>query len=811
MAITTVTRKGQIKRKVDANTVQILHPETNADLVLYDNSTSGLTATNVQAAIDELTAGNIDSISINGNPQPVVNKDVNLVVEGNYNSSTNKIATESTVSDAIDDLDVSDLVQHNASTNPMWGKTLLTLSETDGKISATFQEIKIDSAHITDKTNSYSSAGTVVVTGQAVADALGTLDTSDVTLVEASDSGEDEVVTFKKLDETDGVVSAGSAITGIAVYTDAATRARLDKKVDKRTLGNEVYTHSDGTQGGIAYTTAATANTIVQRDAAGQIIVPETPTADNHAASKKYVDNKVTSGAEYLGTVSGATGSDSPQVKFSDAGIGDWCRATASFTYYDASTEESTTVHVGDILINTSATVSASTWDIIHTEVDTDTNTTYRAFVGAGSSTTGDVYAGSIKLQYHNLGENNDTWHDQDTIKFAEGAGITITLDTTNKDKLTIGHSNSTTARTGSADVYKINIDAQGHITSSDVANPSDIGVSLETYGATGHTAASDRDRIEVVEGSTTHIVNAVTTDTTQTISAAKTFSGNNTYSGTSSFTGATTVSGTLTASNNVTLGGSGKSVTFADGTSILPGANNSIDIGSSSSGYFKDIYASGSLKYAANKEKVIADIVTGPSSATDTAIAIYDGTSGKVIKNSSLTVGNSKITGGTGYVDLGSDLKFGASNDGYIQLDTTNDALIADGTGIKNLGTASKKWTTLYLTNLSDGSTSDTVTNILAGQTSSVYSGKKYVSGSWVDIVGTKSGKIITLGESGVITDSSNAKSFSAVQVNRQGIVIGGGQSLGYVYSGETSHVVNGGWYFEDIETRPEPAQQGA
>ena len=50
--------KYQIIQKVsDADTI-LLHPETAADVVEYDNTTSGLTATNVQDAIDELKSSN---------------------------------------------------------------------------------------------------------------------------------------------------------------------------------------------------------------------------------------------------------------------------------------------------------------------------------------------------------------------------------------------------------------------------------------------------------------------------------------------------------------------------------------------------------------------------------------------------------------------------------------------------------------------------------------------------------------------------------------------------------------------------------
>lgn len=59
----------------------------------------------------------------------------NLVFDGTYNASTNKVATQTTVSDAIEALDVSNISGFGTT------KTLKTLTQTDGKISATFQSI----------------------------------------------------------------------------------------------------------------------------------------------------------------------------------------------------------------------------------------------------------------------------------------------------------------------------------------------------------------------------------------------------------------------------------------------------------------------------------------------------------------------------------------------------------------------------------------------------------------------------------------------------------------------------------------------
>ena len=71
------------------------------------------------------------------------------VIPGDATSS-DKLAKESSISSAVNALDVSDLVQDTEGNKA--GKTLLTLSETDGKISATFQDIQITESQVTNLT-----------------------------------------------------------------------------------------------------------------------------------------------------------------------------------------------------------------------------------------------------------------------------------------------------------------------------------------------------------------------------------------------------------------------------------------------------------------------------------------------------------------------------------------------------------------------------------------------------------------------------------------------------------------------------------
>ena len=66
-----------------------------------------------------------------------------------------------------------------------------------------------------------------------------------------------------------------------------------------------LYGQAAGTGNGqthVPYGTTATASYIAQRDLNGQLLVPETPTANNMAASKKYVDDNASiSPIEYQG------------------------------------------------------------------------------------------------------------------------------------------------------------------------------------------------------------------------------------------------------------------------------------------------------------------------------------------------------------------------------------------------------------------------------------------------------------------------------------------------------------------------------
>lgn len=118
-----------------------------------------------------------------------------------YNASTNKGATVATVTNAINALDVTDISGFGA------GKTLATLKEENGKISATFQDISITKSQVSD----FSHAHGNIQNG-------GTLQTDDITIANGD-----------KLVVTDSSDSSKVARASIAFDGSTTTKALTQK------------------------------------------------------------------------------------------------------------------------------------------------------------------------------------------------------------------------------------------------------------------------------------------------------------------------------------------------------------------------------------------------------------------------------------------------------------------------------------------------------------------------------------------------------------------------------------------------------
>lgn len=105
------TNNYQIIQKVSATDTLLLHPETEAEVVLYDGTTSKLQATNLQTAIDKVSA-KIDTINdggvvtgIKGNAETIFRKgEVNLTPTNIGAEPSGTVATHNTNNTAHQDI-----------------------------------------------------------------------------------------------------------------------------------------------------------------------------------------------------------------------------------------------------------------------------------------------------------------------------------------------------------------------------------------------------------------------------------------------------------------------------------------------------------------------------------------------------------------------------------------------------------------------------------------------------------------------------------------------------------------------------------
>lgn len=141
-----------------------------------------------------------------------------ITFDGTYNASTNKAATVSTVTGAIGALDVPASGTGSISGFGA-GKTLASLTETDGKVAATFQSISITKSQVSD----FPSLGTAAAADVAASIASGSGDLATSGQVYSGLAGKQDTLTF------DGTYNAS---TNKAATVSTVTTA-VANKVDK--------------------------------------------------------------------------------------------------------------------------------------------------------------------------------------------------------------------------------------------------------------------------------------------------------------------------------------------------------------------------------------------------------------------------------------------------------------------------------------------------------------------------------------------------------------------------------------------------
>ena len=235
---TPVVGEGK-NRRPDYTGAHYISAQTNliqADLTL-DAAIWG-----VQGAVQDLDAHTVKDVRMGGTS--IVSSGIaNIATQGTYNSSTNKIATYSDVTDAINteiakldaDLDASGTAQHSGTF------VVSGITEVDGKITAV-DSVEVEAAgaaataksEVIGQSGDAASADTIygakAYATDAVSTAIGNLDGSATI---ASKSG--NVVTIKTgVTETDGVIDNDSG-TDITLADVAATGAAEDVSYDNTT------------------------------------------------------------------------------------------------------------------------------------------------------------------------------------------------------------------------------------------------------------------------------------------------------------------------------------------------------------------------------------------------------------------------------------------------------------------------------------------------------------------------------------------------------------------------------------------------
>ena len=158
--------------------------------------------------------GKVDDVKVNGT-SILSNKIANIAVDGTYSATANKIASVATVTGAINALDVTNITGFGA------GKTLATLKEEDGKISATFQDISITESQIKD-------FGTYVPASRKVAGLPLSADITKDALVGAL--GLTNNIVFVGVSTTDPKGATGATVAGHTTWSKGEVVLYGDKE-----------------------------------------------------------------------------------------------------------------------------------------------------------------------------------------------------------------------------------------------------------------------------------------------------------------------------------------------------------------------------------------------------------------------------------------------------------------------------------------------------------------------------------------------------------------------------------------------------
>ena len=490
--------------------------------------------------------------------------------DGTYNSSSNKAATVSTVTNAINALDGT------LTGSPAAGKTLTAFSQTDGKVTATFGDISITKSQISDLDSVLTYKG-VKATVSALPSSGNT--TGDVWHV-TTDSSEYawNGTTWQELGTTvdlSGYVPTSRTINGKALSSDISLTAS-----DVSALSNSTtYVSSfNGSTGAITYTAPVTS----VNGQTGAVTIAEDNEKWNgvQLAKQEVTSSGDSTYVPLFMSLSPVTVSLTPVKKTPTANV--IAKYDASSYLYsttptasDNSTKVATTAYVDAAIPTMPTDISAFTNDAGYiTSADvpegasayTGTISAVGTTASNGSSngfargdhvhniTSSTITSALGYTPYNSTNPNGYTTNTGTVTQVTVGSDLKVgtTAGGNFTTSGTITHANSVTAQTTQA-IYPIKIDANGHISAYGTAvTIPDVSGKIDTAG-TGLSKS----------GTTLNHSNSVTAQTTQAVYPIKI----DAQGHISAYGDAVTISDTKVTQTNLNKTNSIKGILFSSGS----------------------------------------------------------------------------------------------------------------------------------------------------------------------------------------------------------------------------------------------------
>ena len=490
--------------------------DTSSNTAISESDTLETALHKLENRVNSAVAGGVTDVKVDTTSVVSSNEATLITMNANYNASTNKLATASDITNAINALDAT--IQGTAGA----GNTV-TVTQTDGVVTASYQPISITASQVSDLSTWAGSNAVTTVGGshgditlgshlsmsgqQIVTDAtgsgtlatsgdittaIGNLDTtSDISLwTGAAYAGASNEATYaytiKTVAEENGIVKAGTTDDAVLYLSRAQTAANpILTKADIGSLSGAMHFKgvvnsdsdlpSSGQVSGDVYTVATDGTYAGEVCEVGDMIIWNGSSwvivsGENQVIVPGGTGATITVGNSNATTILTTDGVEVPLKVNVTAGSSTVITASNN----DGSRFIYSTVEQG----TNTGTITTGTASVEIKKV---------AFTGDYTDLTNTPTIGSANLTILGGTTNAATFSANST------SGVTVTVQgasgievTGAAGTITVAHDNSVTAVT-TASALKVAYDAQGHITSSAALTAADVSYD-PTNGVTGAT-----------------------------------------------------------------------------------------------------------------------------------------------------------------------------------------------------------------------------------------------------------------------------------------------------------------------------------